>query len=59
METTTTVPAREPIRMTIMILPPSPPSVGPAPVADVTMTAPNGWSNWPEGEPTWEDAEWQ
>ena len=45
---------------TIVLTPAAPaPAIGPAPAGAPRVPAPTGLPGWPEGEPTWEDAEWR
>ena len=60
MSATATVPSAPPlpVRLTIVFMPAPPASaIDPAPAGDPRVLA--GLPGWPEGEPTWEDAEWR
>ncbi len=64
MSATVTVPSPTlvptPPRLTILLMPASPGSaIDPALAGDPRALVPAGPAGWPEGEPTWEDAEWQ
>ena len=58
MSTATASPTPTPLRVTLVLVP-APPAVharpGEPPSAEVAL----GLPGWPEGEPTWEDAEWR
>ncbi len=64
MSATATVPSPTlvptPLRLTIVLVPARPASaIDPASAGVTRAPAPAGPAGWPEGEPTWEDAEWQ
>lgn len=53
-------PVSVPVQLTIVLRPAHPASIiDPASSRDPQVPAPTGLRGWPEGEPTWEDAEWQ